>query len=142
MIYEEKLCKTCKGKKVKREKVNLKVEIFKGTPDDHKYIIAGEGNCDPNADPGDVHVIVKVQTKSKLFERKGADLYMIKEISLLQALTGLDYTIMHLDGRTTQIKTSPEKIMQAASGSKSQKMTCEGVGMPLFTGKENPKKED
>jgi len=76
MIYEEKLCKTCKGKKVKREKVTLKVEIFKGTPDGHKYIKVGEGNCDPNADPGDVHVIVKVQTKNSLFERKGADLYM------------------------------------------------------------------
>lgn len=86
------------------------MEIFKGTPDGHKYILQGEGDCIPNADPGDVHVIVKVEP-NKNFERKGADLIMHKDISLLQALTGIDYTIMHLDGRYTRIKTSPEQIM-------------------------------
>jgi len=35
--------------------------------------------------------------------RKGADLVMEKEIPLLQALTGVDFTIKHLDGRNIRI---------------------------------------
>jgi DnaJ-class molecular chaperone len=42
--------------------------------------------------------VIKV-SPHKTFKRKGADLLIDKEISLLEALTGLDMTITHLDGR-------------------------------------------
>jgi len=47
-------------------------------------------------------VVVRVRN-NKIYSRKGADLLMEKEISLLEALTGVDFTIMHLDGRIIRI---------------------------------------
>jgi len=35
----------------------------------------------------------------QLFKRKGADLLIEKEISLLEALTGVDFVLKHLDGK-------------------------------------------
>ena len=51
---------------------------------------------------GDVIVVLKIRP-NKIFSRKGADLYMEKEISLLDALTGVNFTIMHLDGRLVRV---------------------------------------
>lgn len=120
-----KRCKDCKGKKVKRDKKKLKVEIDKGSPHDEQYTIHGEGDCVPDVEAGDVIVVVKVRT-NKIFSRKGADLHMEKEISLLESLTGVDFTIMHLDGRMIRIQNDDGQVVQPNSI-----MTCEGLGMPF-----------
>jgi DnaJ homolog subfamily A member 2 len=46
-----------------------------------------------------------------LFHRKGADLFMEKEITLYEALTGLDFILVHLDGRKVRIRNSPGKVI-------------------------------
>lgn len=51
---------------------------------------------------------------------------MEKEISLLDALTGVDFTIMHLDGRIIKINNTKGQIIKPG-----QKMTCEDLGMPF-----------
>ena len=51
---------------------------------------------------------------------------MEKEISLLEALTGLDFTLTHLDGRNIRIQNNPGDIIRPDST-----MTCEGLGMPF-----------
>lgn len=51
-----KMCKDCKGKKVKKENKVLKVEIDKGSPNGEKYVIHGEGNEVPDVEAGDVVV--------------------------------------------------------------------------------------
>lgn len=102
MINMEKRCKTCKGKKVSRDRKKLTVEIDKGAPNGEQYTISGEGDCVPDVEPGDVIAIVKIRP-NKIYTRKGADLYIEKEITLLEALTGVDFTIMHLDGRMVRI---------------------------------------
>ena len=45
---------------------------------------------------GDLHIKFKVK-EHKLFKRKGADLFMDKKITLLQALTGFTFNIKMLD---------------------------------------------
>jgi DnaJ-class molecular chaperone len=47
---------------------------------------------------GDIHVRILVE-KHKEFTRQGADLFMDKKISLLEALTGTNYLIKGLDGK-------------------------------------------
>lgn len=121
----EKRCKKCKGKKVMRDKKTLTVEVDKGAPDKEQYTISGEGDCVPDVEPGDVIAVVKVRP-NKLFTRKGADLYYDKEISLLESLTGVDFTIMHLDGRMVRIQNESGKVVKPNST-----MTCEGLGMPF-----------
>lgn len=91
-------CKECKGKKVKRENKTLSVEVDKGSPDGEQFTLHGEGDCVPDVEPGDLIAVIKIK-EHKLFKRKGADLLIEKEIPLLDALTGVDMTITHLDGR-------------------------------------------
>ncbi len=55
-INESKKCKTCSGKKIKKEKKKLTVEIDKGTPHAHKHILHGEADEIPDAEAGDVIV--------------------------------------------------------------------------------------
>lgn len=43
----------------------------------------------------------------ELFERKGADLFYDKEISLIEALTGFNFELTHLDGTKINISTLP-----------------------------------
>ena len=64
--------------------------------------------------------------KNKIFTRKGADLYIDKEISLLDALTGVDFTIMHLDGRICRITNPKGQVIKP-----DDLMTIEGLGMPF-----------
>ena len=45
---------------------------------------------------------------------------------MLEALTGVDFTIMHLDGRICRIQSEPGKVIKPNS-----QMTCEGLGMPF-----------
>ena len=42
-----------------------------------------------------------------MFKRKGADLLIEKEITLLEALTGVDFVIDFLDGSKFRAQTSP-----------------------------------
>jgi len=103
IIDPTKRCKVCKGKKVKRDNTDLKIEIDKGSPNGEQQVIHGEGDCVPDVDPGDVIIQIKIKP-NKIFMRKGADLYMDKEITLLEALTKVDFTIMHLDGKIIRIQ--------------------------------------
>lgn len=121
----EKRCKVCKGKKVSRDRKKLTVEIDKGCPQGEQYTISGEGDCVPDVEPGDVIAIIKIRP-NKIYTRKGADLYIEKKISLLEALTGVDFTIMHLDGRMVRIQNDQGKVIKPNSV-----MTCEGLGMPF-----------
>lgn len=57
-IDMEKRCKVCKGKKVKRDRKKLKVEVDKGSPSGEQFTIHGEGDCVPDVEPGDVIVVV------------------------------------------------------------------------------------
>ena len=125
IIDPAKRCKVCKGKKVKRDKKKLNVTIDKGSPNGEQQVIHGEGDCVPEVEPGDVIVQIKIKP-NKIFARKGADLFMDKEISLLDALTMTDFTIMHLDGKIIRIKGEKGKCMKPG-----QTMTCEGLGMPF-----------
>lgn len=121
----EKRCKICKGKKVKRDRKKCVVEVDKGSPNGEQFTVHGEGDCVPEVEPGDVIVVIKIRP-NKIFSRKGADLYMDREISLLDALTGVNFTLMHLDGRIVRIKSEEGKCIKP-----NQVMTCENLGMPF-----------
>jgi DnaJ family protein A protein 2 len=47
---------------------------------------------------GDIYVRVNL-LKNEIYERRGADLFYQKKISLLEALTGVTITLKHLDGQ-------------------------------------------
>lgn len=65
----------------------------------------------PDAEPGDVIVQIKLKPH-KTFHRKGADLVIEKEITLFEALTGVDFVITHLDDRKVRIKNNPGDVIK------------------------------
>jgi DnaJ family protein A protein 2 len=72
-------------------------------------------------------VIVQIKEKKhKIFTRKGADLFMEKEITLIEALTGLDFVLVHLDGRKMRIHNKPGEVIKPDS-----LFTVEHGGMPF-----------
>ena len=60
----------------------------------------------PDCEPGDVIIVVDEQPH-KVFKRKGADLLMEKEITLLEALTGCDFVVEFLNGTSFRVKNIP-----------------------------------
>lgn len=62
-----------------------------------------------------------------MFKRKGADLYINKDISLFEALSGIKFDLIHLDGRSVQISTQAGKIL-----GNGETMCVEDLGMPFF----------
>lgn len=57
--------------------------------------------------------------------RKGADLAIDKEITLLEALTGVDFVLTHLDGRKIRINNRPGEVIKP-----EDIKTVENQGMP------------
>merc|ERR1712060_663190 len=65
----------------------------------------------PDADTGDVLFVLK-QQEHAFFKRKGADLFLEKKISLVEALCGFEIELTHMDNRKLLIKTSPGEIVK------------------------------
>lgn len=53
-IDPSKICKTCTGKKIKKESKAIKVEVDKGAPNGERYTLHGEGDEVPDVEPGDL----------------------------------------------------------------------------------------
>merc|ERR1719327_757079 len=108
-------CRSCNGQgktfTTKQEKEVSEVMIQKGSPDGHKVQFREMADEHPDADTGDVVFVLK-QQEHALFKRKGADLFIEKTISLVEALCGFQLEITHLDGRKLLIKTQPGEIVK------------------------------
>jgi DnaJ-class molecular chaperone len=94
----------------------LDVVIQKGAMDGHKIPFREMADEHPDADTGDVIFVCK-QQEHALFKRKGADLFLEKKISLVEALCGFSLDITHLDGRKLLVKTAPGEIVKPMDAS-------------------------
>ena len=80
-------CKKCGAEGFKEVTEKERVAIDVGTPEEHVMKFVGKGNEIPDALAGDLYIKVNIK-KHKTFTRKGADLFIEKEITLKQALLG------------------------------------------------------
>jgi len=108
-------CGACGGQgksfKTKQEREVLEVHIQKGSPDGHKVVFREMADEHPEADTGDVIFVLK-QSEHADFKRKGADLFLERKISLVEALCGFELEIKHLDGRQLLVKTQPGELVK------------------------------
>jgi len=81
----------------------LDVPIDPGVQHGQKIVFSGEADQAPGIQPGDVVLVIQ-QKEHDVFKRNGSDLIMEKKISLLEALTGFEFVIKHLDGRLLLVK--------------------------------------
>mmetsp|Transcript_16314 Transcript_16314/g.26459 ORF Transcript_16314/g.26459 Transcript_16314/m.26459 type:complete len:522 (+) Transcript_16314:76-1641(+) len=108
-------CNACGGEgksfKTKQEREVLEVHIQKGSPDGNKVVFREMADEHPEADTGDVIFVLK-QQEHEVFKRKGADLFVERTISLVEALCGFTMSLTHLDGRKLLIKTQPGELIK------------------------------
>jgi DnaJ family protein A protein 2 len=123
-IAEKDKCKSCKGSKVYKDRKVLEVNIEKGMSHGQKIRFSGEADEVPGTLPGDVIIVVQ-QKEHETFKRKGADLVVMMEVSLTEALCGFTRVITHLDGRQLQIDVPAGEVTKHDS----VKM-IKGEGMP------------
>lgn len=123
-MSQEEVCDSCPNKKYIVKDQVLEVEVEPGMKDGQEYPFHGEGEPHIDGDPGDLIFKIK-ELKHKTFERRGDDLYTNISISLVDALTGFDMEITHLDGH--KVKIHREKITW--HGAKIKK---KGEGMPNY----------
>lgn len=126
-------CPSCGGRgssaSMKAQREVLDVFVEKGSPDGHKIVVHGKADEAPGCDPGDVVVVVRQQDHPK-FMRKGSDLYLQREVSLVDALTGFRIEVQHLDGRMMVVKSKPGEVLQPQHSGLALKGVA-GGGMPI-----------
>jgi len=111
----QRTCSDCKGQgnvyKTKNERKVVEVHIEKGATHNQKVTFRGMADETPGVETGDVHFIVQ-EKDHEMFKRKGADLLLMKDISVNQALTGFSHKFNHLDGRELIIKSKPGEVIE------------------------------
>lgn len=64
----------------------------------------------PGIIAGDLYVRVLIKDH-KVYERRGADLFITQKISLLNALTGVTFELTQLDGKKFIVSTAPGEVI-------------------------------
>eukprot|EP00121_Abeoforma_whisleri_P014482 Awhi_evm1s13352 len=104
-------CKSCNGNKIVQERKIFQVHVTPGMKHGEKIVFEDDGDEQPDLPPGDVIIILRQKPHAE-FERKGQDLHMKLEITLLEALCGFIRIIKHLDDRELLIEMKPGEVMK------------------------------
>jgi len=114
----QRTCDECSGQghlaKTKNERKVLEVHVEKGMKHNEKITFREMGDETPNMETGDVNFIVQ-EKEHELFKRKGADLLVVKELSLNQALCGFKFLVKQLDGRQLCIESKVGEVIKPES---------------------------
>uniref|UniRef100_A0A7S0UK68 J domain-containing protein n=1 Tax=Pseudo-nitzschia delicatissima TaxID=44447 RepID=A0A7S0UK68_9STRA len=109
-------CGECSGKgykaKTKNERKVIEVHVEKGAVNNQKITFRGMADEVPGRETGDVNFVIQ-EKEHEFFKRKGADLLVMQDVSLNQALTGFSLRFKHLDDRDIIIKTRPGEVIQS-----------------------------
>ncbi|KAG0947206.1 hypothetical protein G6F57_002118 [Rhizopus arrhizus] len=116
-------CPVCAGKKVRRGNENYTIRVEKGMKDGQTIILEEESDEYPETIPGNIVFVINAAPHT-IFERRGDNLYTTKHITLIEALTGFNKSITHLDQSTVELVR--DGITQYGFV-----QTIKGQGMPL-----------
>jgi DnaJ family protein A protein 2 len=117
---------------MKRTTEVLEVNVDKGATDGHKITFHNKADEIPDGDAGDVVFVLK-EKPHDVFKRHGADLYIERSISLVEALCGFTMEIKKLDGRTLVMKTKPGDVTNITTFDPF-KADVEETGWEVFDG--------
>ncbi|KAF4551259.1 DnaJ C terminal domain-containing protein 2 [Elsinoe fawcettii] len=129
LYYADKdKCKKCKGLRTISQKKILELYVPRGAREGEKIVLAGEADQVPDQEPGDL-VFEITEKPHETFVRAGADLSCELEISLREALTGIDRVVVkHLDGRGLKLTVQQPrgKVLRP-----DDVLLIKGEGMPV-----------
>lgn len=97
-------CSTCGGYGYSRVTEDIEIEIPGGVDEGQIVILSGKGNAGKNGGPaGDIRVFLNVE-KSKIYTRKGSDLYVDVPVPFTIALLGGEIPLTLPNGEKTILK--------------------------------------
>lgn len=118
-------CPACKGKGLISDTKVFEVHVEPGMKHGSKIVMRGEAGIDkPGVEPGDVNFILDMR-EHETFKRLGCDLLLERHVGLVEALTGTQFHLKHLDGRILEISSNGNIIKPDAW------MSIKGEGMPV-----------
>jgi DnaJ family protein B protein 11 len=123
-MLQQSVCDECPNVQLTQEERVLEIEIEQGMKDGQEQRFVAEGEPHIDGEPGDLRVRIKTKPH-KVFERRGDDLYTNVTIPLLDALTGFEMNIRHLDNHQVNVKR--EKVTWPGA-----RMRKPGEGMPNY----------
>jgi DnaJ-class molecular chaperone len=92
------------------EKQTIYIDIPKGIDDGEIIVLPNQGNVVDENCKGDVKVHIKVNNNS-LFERRGLDLFLEKQISLKESLCGFSFELKYLNDKVYTINNQIGNII-------------------------------
>lgn len=119
-------CKACPGGKTETEKIELTIDVDKGMRPGERVTFESVTDEKPGFIAGDLHFIL-LENTHPVFKRDGDHLYLTKEISLVDALTGFSIEETHVDG--SKFTVDIEDITEC-----DQVIRVPGKGMPRRRG--------
>lgn len=126
IIDEKDKCHKCNGRHVVSDRKILEIVVEPGMRDNQRITFAGESDQAPDMEPGDVIFVIRTKEHDK-FKRSGDDLIMQKSITLVEALTGFEFTFEHLDKTKVTVKSAPEQVVKPGDV-----MSIPEKGMPIY----------
>lgn len=116
----EKPCNDCNGQGKRRGTKKISFDIPPGV-DNGDYTIPGEGNEVPNGINGDLIVRIRVYPHDD-FKRDGTDLFYDKEVSMVYAALGGEFSVPTLEGT--------EKVKLESGSQPNTIIKIKGKGLP------------
>lgn len=121
-------CSECFGHKVRQLRKVLDIDVPAGIESGTQMVFEGEGNEDPESEPGDVVVDVYVEDSSQ-WHRSENDLVYNATISLRTALTGGFCAVDHPCGETLRLVVPRGELVKPGDVK-----LVEGYGLPCEGG--------
>jgi len=128
---EDDNCEDCNGEGTTVEKKTITLPLQKGM----RYgglKIPGEGNEQRDKISGSVIVVIRPPSKdpSGLKLLRNDDLFLLKDVSIIDALLGAKFSMTHLNGDVLAIQVPPQLIVSTGDlfKLKNKGMTCDSDG--------------
>jgi molecular chaperone DnaJ len=122
-------CPTCGGSGHEEERHEVEVNVPAGVDDGQQMRLQGQGEAGANGGSyGDLFIIFSVQP-SKVFQRNGADIYLDKDISFVQAAMGDEIKVQTVHGDV--------KLKVPAGTQTGSVFRLKGKGAPRLRGNGN-----
>jgi len=123
----EKPCNVCRGEGRVKNEERIKMAIPAGVDNNQVIKLEHKGEAGRRgARPGDLYVRIFVKAHP-VFERKGDDLYVLKDINLSQAALGGEVEVPTIEGKTI--------LLKIPAGTESGKIfRVSGKGITRFNG--------
>jgi DnaJ-class molecular chaperone len=107
------------------EREILEVVVDRGAYDGQKIVFDGKGDIQEGMRQGDVVLVVKVG-EHPVFKRKGADLVLEKEVTLLEAIAGVAMSVRGVSGEVVNIRSPPGMVIKPGA-----LLEVPDLGMPV-----------